>query len=340
MKKIFLLIGIFSIFAFVSDAQNENIKNIKASSVSPVNSSMQQLKRKDITLNLNSKEEEKKFNDYIAAHSNELKKNRTEYTIPVVVHVIYNNSIPAENISDYRVLEQLSRTNSDFRGLSTHSMGPFSSTLKANSDIAFCLASVDPSGNATTGITRTQTTVTSFNISGASASCSSFPERCASTGGCNAWDVTKYLNIWVCNTGGSLTGISEFPSSPLNNFYGATVNYSYFGLTGAQAPYNEGGTLTQQLGHCFNLYNLSGDASCTDMDYCADTLTEYGTQTAIGGGCIADQCNTFCPGIMYMNFMDYSDDTTMANFTPDQVARMLACISLYLATLPNNRPHA
>jgi len=331
MKRLLLLSGMFFILSFTVHAQilspiNSDQKGISISERCSTSNPVISLQLKE--------QQEKIFNDYVATHRDDLVKNKTAYTIPVVIHIIYKNA--AENISDQRVQEQISRTNSDFAGLSTHSMGPFSDSLKANSNITFCLATIDPNGNPTNGITRTQTTKTSFNITASTGSCNGFPERCASTGGCDAWDVTKYLNIWVCNTGATMTGISEFPSSPNNAFYGSTINYMFFGLTGATPPYNEGATLTQQLGHCLDLYNLTGDNTCTDLDYCLDTPTEYGTQSTIGGGCIIDQCNTSCPGIMYMNFMSYSDDTTMANFTPDQVARMQACVTMYLSSVAGN----
>jgi hypothetical protein len=136
--------------------------------------------------------------------------------------------------------------------------------------------------------------------------------------------------------GNGLDGISEFPSGTLNNFYGTTIHYQFFGLGGATAPYNEGATLTHELGHCLNLYHLGTDNTCADADYCPDTPAEYGTDSTISGGCVIDLCNTTCPGIMYMNFMSYSDDAVMANFTPDQAARMQACISNYLMNVVNN----
>lgn len=329
MKKILTLAGMFFIISLAVNAQNTATVNSMQNGISKSdrcgNDKPDQSKAQML--------QDKIFNDYVALHRSDLLKNKTAYTIPVVVHIIYKTA--AENISDQRVLEQITRTNSDFAGLSTHSMGPFSDSLEANSNITFCLATIDPSGNPTTGITRTQTTKTSFNITGSSGSCSGFPERCASSGGCDAWNVTKYLNIWVCNTGTTMTGISEYPSSPNNAFYGSTINYMFFGLTGATPPYNEGATLTHELGHCFNLYHLDGDNTCTDLDYCLDTPTEYGTQDTVGG-CIVDQCNPACPGIMNMNFMAYSIDTTMVNFTPDQVARMQACVTLYLSSVAGN----
>jgi hypothetical protein len=254
--------------------------------------------------------------------------SKTTVYIPVVVHILWKTS--AQNIPDSRVTAQIAATNADFAGTNTHSMEAFSTSLKANTNIQFCLAHKDPYGHYTTGITRTQTTVSTFNTDGYPQNCSGYPERCFSSGGHDAWDVKKYLNIWVCNLGNSLCGISEFPTNPLNNYYGSTINYIYFGTTGSTPPYNLGGTLTHELGHCFNLYHIWGDdgGSCTGTDYNNDTPNQASENmnTSNWSGVHTDACATSSPGMMYMNFMDYSDDIDYANFTPNQVSRMAAVI--------------
>lgn len=252
---------------------------------------------------------------------------KTTVTIPVVVHIIYKTT--AENVSDVRVHEQIAETNADWAGTNSHSMGSFATTLKANTGIQFCLATIDPNGNPTNGITRTQTTKSSFSITGYPQNCTGYPERCTSSGGCDAWDVNKYLNIWVCNAGSSLCGISEFPTNPLNNYYGTTIHYQFFGHTGASAPYNLGGTYTHEAGHCFNLYHIWGDdgGGCSGSDNCNDTPNQASENYGALSGMHTDACTTTSPGIMYMNFMDYSDDISYANFTPNQVARIQAMIA-------------
>ncbi|MCB0797214.1 MAG: hypothetical protein KDB85_06300, partial [Chitinophagales bacterium] len=88
--------------------------------------------------------------EYIA---NEAGGTRTVVTIPTVVHVVYNTA--SENISDAQVLSQLEVLNEDFRRLNADA----SSTLAefvgvaADCEIEFCLATTDPNGNPTTGIT-------------------------------------------------------------------------------------------------------------------------------------------------------------------------------------------
>ncbi len=79
-------------------------------------------------------------------------------TIPVVVHVVYNTT--AENISTAQILSQIEVLNEDFRRQNTDQNNIWSQA--ADSEIAFCMATVDPSGAPTTGITRTSTSVTAF----------------------------------------------------------------------------------------------------------------------------------------------------------------------------------
>src|SRR5688572_4762799 len=86
-------------------------------------------------------------------------------TIPVVFHVVYNAA--AENISNAQIQSQLDILNRDFRRLNadTANTPNVFRVLGADTEIEFCLASVDPNGQPTTGITRTATTAANFNIS-------------------------------------------------------------------------------------------------------------------------------------------------------------------------------
>ena len=119
-------------------------------------------------------------------------------TIPVVVHVVYNTG--SQNISDAQIMSQLDVLNEDFRRLNADTSNTPAAFLPVAADpqIEFCLASKDPVGLSTTGITRTNTSVTSFSTNDA--------VKYDSQGGKNAWDRDRYLNLWVCNLGGSLLG--------------------------------------------------------------------------------------------------------------------------------------
>jgi len=78
-------------------------------------------------------------------------------TIPVVVHVIYREA--EENISDLQILSQLEVLNDDFRFRNGDREGIPKAFQHAAGDalIEFALATRDPDGRPSSGITRTST---------------------------------------------------------------------------------------------------------------------------------------------------------------------------------------
>ena len=83
--------------------------------------------------------------------------NKSIITIPVVVHVVWNTN--TENISDAQIFSQIDVLNADYRRTNTAAINTPSvwQSIAADCEINFCLATIDPNGSATTGITRTQT---------------------------------------------------------------------------------------------------------------------------------------------------------------------------------------
>ncbi|MBL0017142.1 MAG: T9SS type A sorting domain-containing protein [Bacteroidetes bacterium] len=261
------------------------------------------------------------------------------YNIPVVVHVVYNTT--TQNISDAQIQSQLTVLNNDFRRLNADKVNTPAAwtSIAADCEINFCLATVDPTGAATTGITRTSTTVTSFVDDDAVKS--------NATGGKTAWDATKYLNLWVCPLGGGLLGYAQFPGGPVSTD-GVVINYTAFGTSGtATAPFNKGRTATHEVGHWLNLYHIWGDdcgqgdgtcsagSECSGSDAVTDTPNQcemvYGNPAV--GSVRTDGCTTTSPGVMYQNYMDYTDDAAMNIFTLGQKARMVAVMTGARASL-------
>ena len=243
--------------------------------------------------------------------------DRALVTIPVVVHVVYNTT--AENISDAQVLSQITVLNADFRKLNSDAANvPAAfSGLAADANIEFCLASTDPNGAPTTGITRTSTTATSFSTNDG--------VKFSTSGGKNAWDATKYLNIWVCDISGGILGYAQFPGGGASTD-GVVIDYQYYGTTGtATAPFNKGRTGTHEVGHWLNLYHIWGDdgTGCTGTDSVSDTPN----QADENYGCpVFPQvsCSNGPNGDMFMNYMDYTDDACMYMFSTGQASRMQA----------------
>lgn len=239
---------------------------------------------------------------------------RNAITIPVVVHVVYRTT--AENISEAQIQSQINVLNADFRKLNGDaSLIPSQFTgLAADAQIQFCLASVDPSGNPTTGIVRKTTTRTSFSTNNY--------VKNATYGGSNAWPADKYLNIWVCNLSNGVLGYAQFPGGAAATD-GVVCTYTAFGTAGtAAAPFNKGRTATHEVGHWLNLRHIWGDATCG-----SDQVNDTPTHNTANYGCPSFPHYSTCSGApleMTMNYMDYTDDACMYMFSSGQSSRMNA----------------
>lgn len=248
-------------------------------------------------------------------------QHRSIITIPVVVHVVWNQ--PEENISNEQILSQIEALNQDFRALNSEI--PLIPTefkpLIADVGLEFCLANVDPQGNPTTGITRTFTN-NSVGIGGTTAI------HFTSLGGRDAWDPTRYLNIWVAKFAGGISGTATFPGQSPPEQDGVEINYRYFGTIHTDPPYNLGRTLTHEVGHYFNLEHPWGPSinDCCGDDFVADTPPAC--QTYLGQCPVHPQVSCILPDI-FMDYMFYTDDACMGMFTLGQKARMLAALELF-----------
>jgi len=243
-------------------------------------------------------------------------KDRVVVTIPVVVHVVWNTT--AENLSDAKIQSQIDVLNADFRRLNADASNTPAAFqgVAADCEINFCLAQRDPSGNATTGIVRVQTSVTAFS--------SNDNMKFTSSGGSNAWPAGSYLNLWVCDLSGGLLGYAQFPGGPASTD-GVVCDYAYFGTIGATAPFNLGRTATHEVGHWLNCYHIWGDdgTSCSGTDNVSDTPNQadenYGCPTFP-----TVSCTNGPNGDQFMNYMDYTDDGCMNMFSAGQKSRMQA----------------
>ncbi|MBX2872257.1 MAG: T9SS type A sorting domain-containing protein [Saprospiraceae bacterium] len=240
-------------------------------------------------------------------------------TIPVVVHVVYNGS--AENVSDAQIQSQIDVLNEDFRRQNSDANNTPSIFAGVASDveIEFCLASVDPDGNSTNGITRTPTSKRSFRTND--------DVKKANKGGKAAWPAGDYMNMWVCDIAGGILGYAQFPGGPASTD-GIVVDYQYFGTIGtATAPFNLGRTATHEVGHWLNLRHIWGDGGCGVDDFVSDTPIAGGPNYT-GEPCNSspNSCNEGSGDLpdMFQNYMDYSDDACMNLFTDGQTARMRA----------------
>lgn len=269
------------------------------------------------------------LDNWIANQQNNPTPQGGTITIPVVVHIVYYSA--AQNISDNQVYSQIQVLNEDFGRTNADAANTpaYWTSIAANTDIQYCLATIDPNGNPTNGIERRQIgTNVSFSTNDAVKS--------FSTNGLDAWPVTEYLNLWVCNLGGGLLGYGEFPTGSASNTFGLVMGYTCFGSNYTAygsgfnliASYDRGRTSTHEIGHCFNLFHIWGDdgSSCSGSDLCADTPNQADEHYGCPSGSQVS-CTNGPNGDMYQNYMDYSDDICMNLFTLNQKTRMLAVLN-------------
>ncbi len=205
-------------------------------------------------------------------------------TIPVAMHVVRSNT-GQWDVTDTQIANQIAVLNGAY----------------ANTNFQFVLASTD----------RTNNTTWSQHTMGSAAE--------AAMKNALAISPATTLNFYTCNIGGGLLGYATFPwSYPENsNMHGVVCLYS--SLPGGTAvPYNLGDTGTHEIGHFVGLYHTFQGGCSGNGDFVADTPAEAspafgcpnGRDTCAGGG--LDPIT---------NFMDYTDDACMFQFTAGQSTR-------------------
>jgi hypothetical protein len=85
--------------------------------------------------------------------------NGSTVEIPIVFHIIHEGG--PENIADSVLINEINVLNQRYANT-----GNYNYTDGVNTNIQFCLASVDPYGNPTSGITRTFSSLTNMPLGG------------------------------------------------------------------------------------------------------------------------------------------------------------------------------
>lgn len=291
------------------------------------------------------------------------------YDVPVVFHIVYSTQTPSLNITDAIVQGQVDIMNKAFRN--THADTGDTRTifkpLAGDAEIVFHLATADPQGNATTGITRTESVLTYFGSTDGSLDSLERMKHTA-TGGHDAWPTAKYLNIWVGNMADSAGELSVlgYGIPPLNPIPSTWPVGSEFGLNGLvdgvmlqtnvvgiNPPlaaainniYSKGRAAVHEVGHYLGLQHVfgsngGGQASCGAIadDGMADT-PEQSEISFTSSSCPSATKNTCGVGVsgdqpdMWENYMDYSRDACQTLFTHDQISLIRGVLDVQRSTL-------
>jgi len=284
------------------------------------------------------------YRKHVENHQRALKEMRDEgrknpscaagpVIVPVAVH-FDAGVVPAgqEACAIAIAQEHLAVINAEFAGLDPDA-GNFSNfscfgTTVGESCLEFCLATENhPTGY---GLTNGNPAVTfgQINFNNTAGGGSGVPKDVNWAG---------YLNIFVDNLGGGLLGEAAGIPGDFSG-EGVIVDDCTFGsgnettcsgmnstaTSSCASVYDEGETLTHEIGHYMGLFHIWGDNSgCTGaQDQVADTPNmddSYSGYTGCGSHTQCSQLPTSCSSEdMYMNFMSYASDGCMYMFTSDQ----------------------
>ncbi len=256
-----------------------------------------------------------------STNPSEIYEPGVNYEIQVVVHILMNTACTQGVISDELVHSQIDILNEDFLALAgTNGSNGY------DGQISFVLATEDPQGQPTTGITRTCNT-TYYNDGG-----SYWNEL--------AWDPNRYMNVYTNQAGGNLGYVPFLPADGGGSNVGnandrVVVLWTSFGRDSSIGPpYDQGRTSTHEVGHYLGMeHTFSGGCGTASEPGCfstgdliCDTNTESGPVFSPCQVGASSSCGTTDPSD---NYMDYSDDLCMMRFTQQQVRRMRCTLEDY-----------
>jgi hypothetical protein len=225
-------------------------------------------------------------------------------TIPVVVHVISLGPSSEEgNISDERIEQQIAVLNSGFAG------------AQGGVDSIFRFALV--------GVTRT------VNSEWATMSIGSEIELEAKSALRQGNE--GVLNMYISSPPDGTLGWATFPWEYQNDpLLDGIVVWHESLPEGLAVPYDEGDTAVHEVGHWLGLFHTF-QGGCDEVN---DAIADTPSEAIPSFGCPLEK-NT-CDGDSFVdpvnNFMDYSDDFCLTEYSANQVERMMQVFRVFRET--------
>ena len=231
-------------------------------------------------------------------------------TIPVVVHIIHKVD-GTGNIDDDRVQRQIDVLNEDFAAVA--------GTLGSegfNTRIRFTLA----------GITRPAND-TWFNDNDETGYKTAL-----------GWDQDRYCNIYVNSAAGYL-GYTYLPQEEAGTVLdGIVVLYEAFGgRDDGFDPYDQGRTATHEMGHYLGLLHTFEGYACLNSYTEGDLIVDTPLESTEHYSCSVQTYTCGTPDPLH-NYMNYTDDICMNQFTREQANRMVCSLLNYRSDLATASP--
>lgn len=280
----------------------------------------------------------------VAKSRSNASRNGQVYTINVVFHVVWKED--EENIPMEKIQEQLDELNRAFRRTNpdTVNLRTEFHPVAADPMIEFRLADIK----------RVKTDKlfepTLFSL----------PDEVkkSSSGGSDAADPYRYLNVWICKMQPIKIFLQESPllgyayppdslahwpagsSAPEPGFQGVVLDYRTVGIQtwdiqGIGTLNIQGRTAVHEIGHYLGLRHISGDGNafggidCNASDGVDDTPAQ-GAQSEFNCNDDQNTCGAGDAGDlpdMIENYMDYSSEACQNTFTKGQIAIMHAVLN-------------
>lgn len=247
------------------------------------------------------------------------KTTGTVYDVPLVIHIVHDYG--TEYLSDDAIFDAVEFWDKVYNLKNTDTgdvIAPFKKYI-GNAEIRLRLATKDPSGNPTKGITRRHSYMTF---------------RGADEAKVDYWPSNKYINVWFVNKfDASHSGAAAYAYYPSS----AAFFPQFDGVISVASYYNTDKTIPHEIGHVLNLAHTWGNTNNPEVA-CGDDGVDDTPPTKGHASCsVAALYDTNCSKGYTKGSIDYPDTNNTQNimeyaycskmFTIGQTVRMRAALT-------------